>query len=203
MECEYRVIEILKDLKNALKKDDPELRGEIEKIIRRYSPRKKRKRGDYEVHAGNSYYINEERAHVAYNVFEQIVNKNYNGLCITRINPGNFELARRLENTEFYWLSMIGKSGSLSPGDLPKILAVIKEFLKREERAVILIDGIEALITNNDFTKVLKFIQNIKDAISERRGILLIPIDLNTLNSRERAMFEKEIMNEIPSKKTI
>ncbi len=197
------MIEILKDLKKALKKDDTELRGEIEKIIRRYSPRKKKKKADYEVHAGNSYYINEEKPHVAYNIFEQIVNKNYNGLCITRINPENFELVKRLENTEFYWLSMIGKKYSLSPGDLPKILAVIKEFLKRNERGVVLIDGIEALITNNDFTKVLRFIQNIKDAISERRGILLIPIDLNTLNSRERAMFEKEIMNEIPSKKII
>ena len=192
-----RVEEIIRDLKRALKSED--LEGEVRKIIRKYSV-KKRKRGDFEIRIGNSYFVDERRPRISLKIFEQILDKDYSGLCITRTNPNNFELGKKFDNVEFYWLSNMKSTKCLSPGDLPSIFAKIRKFLNDHEKAAIFMDGIDTLIINNDFGKVLKFIQGTKDAISENKGILILSINMDALEERQRAMLKSELI-EIPQKK--
>ncbi len=199
MDCSDCVESIVKDLKKALKSDD--LKGEVEKIIKKYHKKKKREvKGDYYVKAGEAYLIPEERVNLSYKVFKQILKWNYRGLYITRNKPENLEFYNLLENTEFYWISSIKGENRVSPVDLPKMLSIIKEFLKKEGRGVIMLDGADSLIINNGFNKFLKFIQNAKDAVSEHHGILLVPINTKTIEDREMALLENELM-EISKKK--
>ena len=191
------VDEIIRDLKRALKSDN--LEGEVRKIIRQYG-KKKRKRGDFEIRVGNSYYVDESKPKISLKIFEQILDKDYNGLCITRTNPDNFELGKKFDNVDFYWLSSMKSPKCLSPGDLPSIFAKINEFLHNHKKAVVFMDGIDTLVINNDFSKVLKFIQSTKDVISERKGILILSINLNSLEERQCAMLKSEFI-EIPQKK--
>ncbi len=191
------VEDIIRDLKKALKSENIE--DDVRKIIRKYGM-KKRKRGDFEIRIGNSYYVNERRPHISLKIFEQILDKNYSGLCITRTNPNNFELGKKFDNIEFYWLSSMKSSKCLSPGDLPSIFARIRKFLNDHEKAVVFMDGIDTLIINNDFGKVLKFIQGTKDAISEKRGILILSINMDALGDRQCAMLKSELI-EIPQKR--
>ncbi len=193
---------IIRDLKIALKKDDEHLRVEIKKIIKKYGKKKPTPKGDFNLKAGNVYYINEKNARLTYRIMEQLLERGMPALCITRVNPERFNLASRYPSATFYWLTSLRKKNSLNPSDLSKIQATVTEFLKNNDRSVIVIDGVETMIMNTtSFVKVLTLLIKIRDMISETHSILLVPIDLDTLSPQEKAAFETEMMNEIPVKK--
>ncbi len=194
---------IIRDLKAALKKDDEQLREEVKKIIKKYgAKRKKIKKGDFSLKPGNVYYINEKNARLTYHIMEQLLERGMPALCITRVNPERFDLASRYPTATFYWLTSLRKKNSLNPSDLSKIQATVTEFLRNNDRSVIVIDGVETMIMNTtSFVKVLTLLIKIRDMISETHSILLVPIDLDTLSPQEKATFETEMMNEIPVKK--
>ncbi|EDY34499.1 conserved hypothetical protein [Aciduliprofundum boonei T469] len=191
------VEELIRELRMALKKDDDELRKEVERIVRKYGRR--RKKGSFEMKAGETYYINEKNSTYAIKIFQQILDRGLNGLYITRINPQTLEFANQ-DNAKVVWLSSIRGKDRISPGDLTKIHATVVEFMKENEKGVVVLDGIETMITNTNFVKVLHLLQKLRDVVSEKHGVLLISIDLDTLNPQDRALFKREIMNEIPLK---
>ncbi len=200
MDCSRCNEAIIRDLKRAIRKDS--LKVEIIKIIKKYEKGDNggKVRSNYTLNSGESYYIQEEKARTVYTVFQQVLVRRYRGLCITRTNPENMAFSSALKNTEFYWLTTMKKENSVSPGDLHKLLAIIKDFLKKEGRGAIVIDGVNSLIVNNGFNSFLKFIQTAKDAVSEKHGILLISINMKSLDDRERAMLQNEL-KEISIKK--
>jgi L-asparaginase/Glu-tRNA(Gln) amidotransferase subunit D len=193
------VEEIIRELRVALKKDDDELRREVQRIVRKYSYRK-RKKGAFEMKAGRAYYINEKVPEHAIRILKQILDRGLMVLYITRMNPEGLEIGD-YDNARVLWLTNVKGKDRISPGDLTKIHASIVEFMNDNEKGIVLLDGIETMVTNTDFLKVLHLLQKIRDVISEKHGILVVSLDLNTLNAQEQALFKKEIMYEIPVKK--
>ncbi len=200
MDCSDSLADIIRDLKKALKSDD--LRGEVEKIVRKYSRKRKKKvKGDYLIKAGGAYYVNEPRPSLAYRILGQILeHRNYRGLCITRTNPENLDIYGKYDNLSFYWLSSESCGNCIPPSDLSKLMARIKEFIKGEGRAVILIDGIDSLVINTNFKSVVKFLQAAKDAISAHHGVLLLSFNMDSFDLSQRAVLNNEL-TEIPTKK--
>ncbi len=191
------VEELIRELRVALKKDDAGLRKEVERIVRKYA--KKKKKGSFEMKAGQAYYINEKNSKYAIKIFQQILERGLKGLYITRMNPQSLEFVNQ-ENAKIIWLTSIKGKDRISPGDLTKLHATVVEFMNENEKGVVVLDGIETMITNTDFIKVLHLLQKLRDVVSEKHGVLLISIDLDTLNPQDKAHFQKEIMNEIPLK---
>ncbi len=191
------VEELIRELRFALKKDDAELRRDIERIVKKYG--KKKKKGSFEMKAGEAYYINEKNSKYAMKIFQQVLDRGLKGLYITRMNPQSLKFVNH-ENAKIIWLSSIRGKDRISPGDLTKLHATVVEFMNGNEKGFVVLDGIETMITNTDFIKVLHLLQKLRDVVSEKHGVLLISIDLDTLNPQNRALFKKEIVNEIPLK---
>ncbi len=193
------VEDLLRELKIALKKDDATLRKEVERIVKKYGRKKKRK-GDFEIKAGHAYLVNEKASKYARKIFQQILDRGFEGLYISRENPDNLDFSS-YDNAIVYWLTSVKGEGRVNPGDLPKIQTIISSFITKHSKGVVVIEGTESMITNTDFLKVLRFLQRIRDVVSENHGILIISIDMDILNSKEKALLKKEIINEIPIKK--
>ncbi len=201
MDCQEKLRLILRDLSHALQGSDAELRGEIEEIIKKYRP--KRRRGDFELKRGNTYYIDEKSGKLGYKILVQILERGLPALYITRMNPDTLEISGLYKNLTVYWLTSLKRKGSIAPNDLTKIYTIINDFVKENENPLVLLDGIETIITNTDFKRTLNMLQRIRDLISQKRGIFLVPINLEILEIRERALFEKEMMNKVPGKRAI
>ena len=201
MDCQEKLRLILRDLSHALQGSDAELRGEIEEIIKKYRP--KRRRGDFELKRGNTYYIDEKSGKLGYKILVQILERGLPALYITRMNPDTLEIRELYPNLNIYWLTSLKRKGSIAPNDLTKIYTIINDFVKENENPLVLLDGIETIITNTDFKRTLNMLQRIRDLISQKRGIFLVPINLEILEIRERALFEKEMMNKVPGKRAI
>jgi hypothetical protein len=90
------------------------------------------------------------------------------------------------------WLSTIGTEDAIDPKDLAKINHILNEFLKRAEDSVILLEGVEYLIIQNSFDKVIKALHSLNDYITIFGSRLLIPVNPKTLDERELSILEKE-----------
>jgi len=144
---------------------------------------------------GFSYLIEESRADFCFLIFSKILNKNNKGLCICRINPAIIK--RRYEFSEditMLWLTdrESSKEATISPS-LESMIYVAEEFIDKNEKAVILLDGIEYLISNNGFNPVLRFVRRLIDKISETSTILLIGVSSKAMNEQELKLLEREL----------
>ncbi|HVO78209.1 MAG TPA: DUF835 domain-containing protein, partial [Methanomassiliicoccales archaeon] len=66
--------------------------------------------------------------------------------------------------------------------------------------SVVMVDGIEFLIVNNDFEKVLRMIHHVSEATMEYKSRLIVSVDPRTLDLREMALLERnmEVIDAMP-----
>jgi archaellum biogenesis ATPase FlaH len=95
------------------------------------------------------------------------------------------------------WLSNTPGEDSVSPGNVTKLAHVINQFITTHSKAVILIDGLGFLINNNDFQRILKFLEMIHEMIVLNNGALLVPINPLTLSKIDFELLENELINTI------
>jgi len=139
-----------------------------------------------------AYLIKEEKPEKAYEFFEREIKNGSRGLCITRNYPVKIKAKYEIGDTPMIWLSNIGKDNSLRPKDLEKLSYSLEQFLQNNE-GVILLDGLEYLITNNNFLTVLRFVQSLRDQIAINHSILLMALNPSTLDPHELNLLEKEV----------
>jgi hypothetical protein len=99
------------------------------------------------------------------------INKKKGG--ITFIGASD-ELKRKLQNKTYFEL----------PVSQPR----------NRRKSIILLDGLEYMISNNSFDAVKKMLTLLKDKISEGESCLVVPIDPNTLTSEQMAQLRAEFV---------
>ncbi len=116
-----------------------------------------------------AYLIKEDKSEKSYAYFEKAISQGMKGFCVTRNYPLKIKSKYNLGDTEILWLSNVGKENSLRPKDLEKLSYSLEQFLANNS-GVILLDGLEYLITNNNFLTVLRFIQSLRDQVAINRS---------------------------------
>ncbi len=139
-----------------------------------------------------TYLIKEDKSDRSYAMFVEALGKGMKGYCITRDYPLKIRSKFNLGDTPIVWLSNIGKENSLRPKDLEKLSFSLEQFLSNQG-GVILLDGLEYLITNNNFLTVLRFIQSLRDQVAINHSILLLAMNPSTLDPHELNLLEKEV----------
>lgn len=147
----------------------------------------------YEIPSGSSFIVYEKKYEKSFEVFKDLVTHNISGLAVTRTPPESIKKAFTLENTPFIWLSKIEGPNTISPIYLNSILNLISDFINEKNESVILIEGLEYIISQNNFDLVLKFIQAIRDYILVKNSRLIVPLNKDTFNQKELAQLEKEL----------
>jgi two-component system cell cycle response regulator len=98
-----------------------------------------------------------------------------------------------LENTVIYWLATRTGEGVISPTNLGILTHTMIKFVEDNENGVILLDGLEYLVSNNDFNKVLRVIDQLNDHISQSSSRLILPVDPRVFEPRELALLERNM----------
>ncbi len=147
---------------------------------------------------GDSYIVEEtfEDRGASYEVYQDFVEKGFNGMCISRMAPSKVQERYLLPpDSNIYWLTQERKEDhDIRPA--PEYLMVnIKNFIDRsgDEPGVILLDGLEYLITfqGDQFESYLKVFRRITDLISQSKLILLIPYDPEAIPPERIALFRR------------
>lgn len=145
---------------------------------------------------GNAYMMEMEESSQAYEIFLEQVAHGRKGLIVAREYPEKIKKRYGIDNIPFLWLSFEReRKYTREPTNIPLIYSEVKNFLDTTPRGIVLLSGIEYLVSQNTFVKVLKFIQLLNENISITDGVLLLPVTPDALNQKEVKQLERELRN--------
>jgi hypothetical protein len=113
------------------------------------------------------------------------------GLIVTRQYPDDIRSQFYLQTTPIVWLSTVAGKDNLDPAKLSLLTDMLANFMEKSENGVILVDGIEYLMTSNEFSRVLKAIDRWSEIAMTSSTRLIISVDPRAFDPRELAMLEK------------
>ncbi len=148
---------------------------------------------DPELLPSTTYLVLEEDTEKSERLFKSRMDEGVNGLYITRSNPSNVK--RRIDSSRcnFVWLTSVQTSEAIETIEGVQDLSIhVGNFLDNNKNCVMLLDGIEYLISNNNFQLVLKLIQQLRDKVSTTDAILIIPLNPGTVSDMQLARLDVE-----------
>lgn len=147
---------------------------------------------EMEIKPGHSYLVEEERPAHSNMLFAEKIKEGYRGLEITRTNPSQVRSDYGISG-EIIWLTdKESKSERTISPSLEVIVHTIEEFLNQGGKGILLLDGLQYLISNTSFDGVLRFLRRLIDEFSESDSIMMISVSPGTLNPQEISILERE-----------
>jgi hypothetical protein len=142
---------------------------------------------------GHSYLIEEKKPDKSFEFLKLLIKNKVESLCITRLHPKQVKWKYKVR-ARTLWLSKKEYDYCVSPTDLGVLVSIAEKFIKSTKNGVLLLDGLEYLIISNDFLKILRVVEDIAESIMESNCLLLLPIDPETLDSKELALLERNLI---------
>jgi predicted hydrocarbon binding protein len=142
---------------------------------------------------GLSYLVENDEPDGAYKLFVDELGKGNQGLCITRDFPNKVRRTYNLTTTPVLWLSNAEAEFAVEPVQLGKLYHKIEDFLKKAEKATVMITGLEYLIVQNNYHSALKFLQLVRDQVAIYDSILIATISPETLSEKDLKLIEREM----------
>jgi chromosomal replication initiator protein DnaA len=149
---------------------------------------------EVKVSHGHCYLIEEEKPMYS-NVLlaRKMKDDEFRGLVITRMNPKRIRDEFETQ-PEILWLTDKDSSNENTiPPSLEMIIHKIQGFMGEKAPGMVVLDGIQYLISSTNFDSVLRFLRSLIDEISESKCILALSLSPETLLPQEVSILEREM----------
>jgi len=113
------------------------------------------------------------------------------GLMITRQYPKDVRTKHFLQTTPIIWISQVSGMDNMDPAKMTLLTDYIVNFMEKSQNGVILVDGIEYLVTSNDFSRVLKVIDKWSETAMATANKLILSINPRAFEQRDLALLER------------
>ncbi len=186
------LIERIKNISVADKSDDPKAKFKFKSLFG-----KKDERPNTPVYrklnlkSGKGYIVMEKKPQRIYEGFVVEIGEGKSGLVVTSEHPKSIREKWELEKTPIIWLTSRTGKAYIDPSKLGSITSSISQFIENSKDSLILIDGIEVLMLNNEFNQVLKMINEIDDLLVDNNAILLISLNSQILEQKDLALLQR------------
>ena len=143
--------------------------------------------------ASSTYLVMEDKPLQSYALFLDAVKRGQKGFCVTRVYPAKVREKYGIPGAvPILWLSNVGKEDSVRPKDLEKLSLALEQFITKEQ-GFVLLDGIEYLITNNNFLTVLRLVQALRDQVAINGATMVLSVNAATLDAHQLNLLGKEV----------
>jgi len=142
---------------------------------------------------GASYLLPADKPDMAFRILAKELRKGAPGLVITRLHPEEVRARFHVGKCPVHWLSRAFTRDSLSPTNLGGVAGEIEGFVEKESNAVVLLDGIEYLIVQNDLQKVVRFVSTVRDSVAMHKARMVIPFNLLSVDETGRALLTRDL----------
>jgi PAS domain S-box-containing protein len=146
----------------------------------------------FELEFGNAYLV-KNNVEKAFEVFADNVLSGFEGLCITREFPPRVRKKYGLEKTPIIWLTEERTEGQMTVHTLQDLSIIIRNFLEKTRRGIVLLDGSEYLITNHGFESFIRFLQLNRSRIEYNDAILIAPLSEEALEPKQEKLIIREM----------
>lgn len=151
---------------------------------------------------GMSICFREDRPERGPSIVNELITRGSPLLSISRMHPDQLRTRYGFEG-KMIWLTKSetpsdGKAPEehidfVSPNSLPLLADAIQQFLVNNSNGVVFLEGLEYLMTQNDFKGVLRFVQLISEQVQLKKGILILSANPTTMDPREFSLIEREM----------
>jgi len=150
------------------------------------------------VDRGYSYLIDEEKPKRTFEISSSLaLIENNNLLLMVRTPPSNLEGEYNIKAKSILWLSRVDSPlehvESIKPSPLTRVQDKMLSFIENNENPVIVLEGIEYLVSENGFSEVLRLLDSIIPVVATRNGILIVPIDKRTLSTKDYSTLARQM----------
>jgi hypothetical protein len=116
------------------------------------------------------------------------------GLWITRRPPREARELYGLDRTPFIWLtsSVVPEENCVDPGEFGRLSTIISGFTREAKDYLILIEGVEYIISKTGFQTLLKLVQYLNDRVMSTGGMLLLGMNPQAISEGELALLKSE-----------
>jgi hypothetical protein len=115
-------------------------------------------------------------------------------LCISIFFPETVRQLYGVANSRIVWLAETPGDDCIPPTALSQLRGTITNFAEtRGRETVVLLDGLERLVTRNGFAHALKWVEELTEIVARTSAIVLVPFSPETAERRELANFERTL----------
>ncbi len=145
----------------------------------------------FPVERGFVYLVKEKRPSIAFAMFNEAVKHGAKGMVVTREHPNRLRQTHEFDASRILWLTRRVGEDHVDPTELIRLSMNISKFIEGTQKTVVLIEGLEYLITQNDFETVLRFVNHLHDFVLAHDCAVIIVLDPRVLSTRELALLER------------
>jgi len=115
-----------------------------------------------------------------------------NGLVVTREFPDKVREAHHLQVTPIIWLTESPGERRIAPTSLTVLMDTVMRFMEANPNSIVLIEGVEYLVTYNGFRKVLKQLDALSETTWLTKARLLVSVDPKAFDLKDLALLERD-----------
>lgn len=145
----------------------------------------------FPIEKGFIYLVKEKRPNMAFTMYNEAVAHGAEGMLISREHPNRLREVHEFDAKSIMWLTRRAGANHVDPTELSLVSLKISRFVEERDKTVVLIEGAEYLITQNDFETVLRFVNHLHDFVLAHNCAIVIVIDPRVLSTREVALLER------------
>jgi hypothetical protein len=145
----------------------------------------------FPIERGFIYLVKEKRPNIAFAVFNEAMSHGAKGMLVVREHPNRLRQIHSFTATKILWLTRRVGVDYIDPTELSLLSLEITKFVGTAQKSVVLLEGIEYIITQNDFESVLRFVNHLHDFVLAHDSAVIIVIDPRVLSTRELALLER------------
>jgi len=131
----------------------------------------------FPVERGFVYLVKEKRPGVAFAMFNEAVKHQAQGMVVTREHPNRLKQTHEFDAARILWLTRRVGENHVDPTELIRLSMTISKFIEGTKKTVVLVEGLEYLITQNDFETVLRFVNHLHDFVLAHDCAVIIVLD--------------------------
>ncbi|MBU1158976.1 MAG: DUF835 domain-containing protein [Candidatus Thermoplasmatota archaeon] len=147
---------------------------------------------------GNVYLVEERRPKLSYELFEHALSSGCNGMIMTREFPKKLLTEKELDSCKLIWLTNLVGDGRVNPTAIGILMSQVRSFIEDQPKSVVMIDGLEYMISLNTYDRMLQFMHQLRDLVVTNESILVVPMDPRTVTERELALLERNLEVLVP-----
>ena len=114
------------------------------------------------------------------------------GLMVTRVFPERIRDEYRLKVTPIIWLTESPGDRRIPPTSIALLTDALIRFLEGNPNSIVLVDGVEYLLTFNDFNRVLRSLDSLNETTWITKSRLIITVNPEAFDSKQVAMLERD-----------
>ncbi|MGQ9586832.1 MAG: DUF835 domain-containing protein [Thermoplasmata archaeon] len=145
----------------------------------------------FPIERGFIYLVKEQRPNISFAMFNEAVNHGAKGMLVVREHPNRLKQMHEFDAAKILWLTRRVGEDHIDPTELSLLSLHISKFVESTPKSVVLLEGLEYLITQNDFETVLRFVNHLHDFVLAHDCAVVIIVDPRVLATRELALLER------------